>query len=72
MPMNEESCIASIEDELTSLGFNLSNAEKTKGFISTVVKNIIREVQKGTVNVTVTGSSASGGPVTGTGTGTVS
>ncbi len=72
MPMNESSCISAIENELTNKGFNLGNAEKTKEFISIIVKNVLLEVKKGTISTTVTGSSASGGPVTGAGTGTIS
>ena len=72
MPMNEQSCISTIESELASKGFNLGNADKTKEFISVIVKNVLLEVKKGTVSTTVTGSSASGGPVTGAGTGTIS
>lgn len=71
MPMNEQSCISAIENELTSKGFNLGNAEKTKEFISIIVKNVLLEVKKGQVSTTVTGTSASGGPVTGVGTGNI-
>jgi hypothetical protein len=70
--MNEQSCISTIETELASKGFNLGNTEKTKEFISIIVKNVLLEVKKGTVSTAVTGTSATGGPVTGTGTGSIS
>lgn len=72
MPMNEQSCINAIESELSGKGFKLDEAPKTKEFISIIVKNILLEVKKGTVSTQVTGSSATGGPVTGAGTGTIS
>ena len=72
MPIVEDVCISAIESELTSKGFNLIEAPKTKEMIAIIVKNVLLEVKKGTVNTTVTGSSASGGPVTGSGVGTIS
>lgn len=71
MPMNESSCITTIENELTSKGFKLDEAPRTKEMISIIVNAVISEVRKGTVSTTVTGTSASGGPVTGTGTGAI-
>lgn len=72
MPMSEQACISTIESELTGKGFKLDEAPKTKEFIEIIVKNVLEEVKKGTVSTIVTGSSTSGGPVTGTGTGTIS
>ena len=72
MPILEDVCIKAIESELIASGFNLVDAPKTKEFISIIVKNVLLEVKKGTINTTVTGTSASGGPVTGAGVGTIS
>lgn len=72
MPIIEEVCISAIERELKAEGFNLENAELTKKFVSIIVKNVLAEVKKGTVSTTVTGTSVSGGAVTGSGVGTIS
>ena len=72
MPINENNCISQIQSELTGKGFNLNEAPKTKDFIETIVNNVLAEIKKGTVSTQVTGTSATGGPVTGTGTGTIS
>ena len=72
MPMLEQNCIVAIENELTGKGFKLDEAPRTKDFIEIIVKNVLAEVKKGTVSTAVTGSSATGGPVTGTGTGSIS
>ncbi len=72
MPILEQNCIVAIENELTGKGFKLDEAPRTKDFIEIIVKNVLLEVKKGTVSTAVTGSSATGGPVTGTGTGSIS
>jgi len=72
MPIVEQACIAAIETELIDANFKLDKAPDTKKFIKILASNILKEVKKGTVNVTVTGASASGGPVSGTGIGTIS
>ena len=71
MPIVEDVCISAIESELTSKGFNLIEAPKTKELITIIVKNVLLEVKKGTVSVPALGLITSQGPVTGSATGTI-
>ncbi|UQY80124.1 putative phage protein [Candidatus Hepatincola sp. Av] len=72
MTISNNTAIESIKNTLESNGFNLSNTPVTNVFIEAIVNAILNEVKKGTINTNVTGSSATGGPVTGAGIGTIS
>lgn len=72
MTISNTTAINNIKNTLQSNGFNLNKAPQTNILIETLVNAILDEVKKGTINTNVTGSSATGGSVTGTGTGTIS
>lgn len=74
MPMNEEECISTIENELTGKGFDLDKAPHMKEMITIIVNATIAEVRKGTITVPPAGLVAppNGGPVTGSASGTIS
>lgn len=76
MPLNDvklKSDILAIFDEIEQSGKNEDSIAITKElFAQKLVVAISAYIKTGTVTTTVTGGSATGGPVTGTGTGTIS
>lgn len=71
MTISNATAINNVKTTLENEGFDLDNTEFTNDFIEAMVNAILDEVKKGTINTTVTGTSAMGGPVTGTGVGTI-
>lgn len=73
MPISEASLSARIVSAMTSEKGAPADPSKLQEFANAVAKAVVEEItQNAVVTTTVTGSSASGGPVTGAGTGTVS
>ncbi len=73
MALNSATLKSDIVSALQGHGFVLNDASKFDALADAIATAVINHIKTaGVVNVTVTGSSASGGPVTGTGVGTMS
>lgn len=71
MPIVNNVAVAAVTNKLKAKGFDLEKAPQTKDFVEVLVNAVLDEVKKATVTTTVTGASATGGPVSGAGTGTI-
>jgi hypothetical protein len=73
MALSKSAITSDVISALESQGFLFNEVSQLEAFVTTVVDKIVDHIQTtGVVNTTVTGTSASGGPVTGTGVGTLS
>ncbi len=71
MAINNSAAIQNVKSAMEEAGFNLEEAPLSVAFVEALVGAVLDEVKKGQVTTTVTGTSATGGPVTGTGTGSI-
>ena len=72
MALVKQTLKTEIKSILNSLKNKTDQAQAIDEFADRLATAIDNYIKTATVNTTVTGSSASGGPVTGTGTGTLS
>jgi len=72
MPITDVSLSARIVNEMTAQKGAPADPTKLKEMADAIAKAVVDEIKQGAVvTTTVTGSSASGGPVTGAGVGTI-
>lgn len=72
MPITKASLSTRIVSAMTAEKGTPADATKLKEFADAVAEAVVAEItQNGVITTVVTGSSASGGPVTGSGTGTI-